>query len=213
MQSTQDISNQIMDEHRNNKLRDNFFPKMIDAMGYQHACEIGTDKGEFADHLLGKSNLQTLACIDPWLDNFGSDYHPGRYHPHGATRKAQAQERLQKYGQRVVLMPHYSVDAARSVNLVMANIDFVYIDGDHSLFGVYTDIMTWTPLIRIGGMVAGHDYKDGGDSGMLDYHGKQLPYRVKTVVDDFCSKYGFTLHVVGGVIKSWWFEKTHEFGT
>jgi hypothetical protein len=42
---------------------------------------------------------------------------------------------------------------------------------------------------------------------MKDYFGEQLPYRVKTVVDNFCQQYGFKLKSVGGRILSFWFVK------
>jgi hypothetical protein len=37
-------------------------------------------------------------------------------------------------------------------------LDFVFIDGDHSYSGVMGDLSTWTPLIREGGLIAGHDW-------------------------------------------------------
>jgi hypothetical protein len=38
-------------------------------------------------------------------------------------------------------------------------LDFVYIDGDHSYEGVLRDIHAWTPHVRKGGIIAGHDYR------------------------------------------------------
>lgn len=37
-------------------------------------------------------------------------------------------------------------------------IDFLWIDGDHSYEGCYTDIINWVPFVKIGGIVAFHDY-------------------------------------------------------
>jgi predicted O-methyltransferase YrrM len=42
-----------------------------------------------------------------------------------------------------------------------ASLDFIYIDGDHRFNCVMTDILLWTPKIRSGGVVSGHDYRDG----------------------------------------------------
>lgn len=41
------------------------------------------------------------------------------------------------------------------------SLDFVFIDGDHSYEGVYNDIKAWMPKLKIGGIIAGHDYKWG----------------------------------------------------
>ena len=47
---------------------------------------------------------------------------------------------------------------------------------------------------KIGGIIAGHDYKDGPKSGISDYFGKQLNYHIKTVVDYYGQRYGYKIH-------------------
>ena len=39
-------------------------------------------------------------------------------------------------------------------------IDFLWIDGDHSYEGVKKDIYHWTPLVKKGGFICFHDYRD-----------------------------------------------------
>lgn len=41
--------------------------------------------------------------------------------------------------------------------------DFLFIDGDHSYQGVRADWLTWSPLVRPGGLVAFHDTWPNGD--------------------------------------------------
>lgn len=235
-----DLADEVADDFIkikfSNGYRDHFFPHMINSFGYEVGAEIGTDKGDFANHLMSKSNLQTIFCVDAWLDNFGSKYQqnnkqlPITYDPDGSVRFQQAYETLQAFSptfaenvtpdyissvienitpnQTAHLIKDYSVPASQKFPSNV--LDFVYIDGDHSLDGIYQDLYCWVPKVKLGGIVAGHDYKDGGDSGMPDYFGNQLPYAVKAVVDSFCLKYGFKLNVAGGVIKSWWFIKNKE---
>lgn len=188
-----------------NDRRENFFPKMIDATDLKIGVEVGVDKGEFSYCLLAKSKLETLYGIDPWINDFGSNYRPGFFDPQGDNRLAEAQKRLGEFGDRVSLIRNLSVVAAK--DFPDKYLDYVYIDGDHSLEGIYTDIYTWVHKVRKGGILSGHDYKDGPNSGMKDYFGEQLPYRIKTVMDDFCKKYGFKLNVVGPRVPSWWFVK------
>ena len=38
------------------------------------------------------------------------------------------------------------------------SLDFVFIDGDHSYESVKDDINHWLPKVKIGGVIAGHDY-------------------------------------------------------
>lgn len=46
-------------------------------------------------------------------------------------------------------------------------IDFLIIDGDHTYSGVYGDICSWLPHMRVGGYVLFHDYleRPGGFNG------------------------------------------------
>lgn len=46
----------------------------------------------------------------------------------------------------------------RSTEVDMKNVDFVFIDGDHSYEEVKADIAHWLPRIKKGGMIGGHDY-------------------------------------------------------
>lgn len=41
-----------------------------------------------------------------------------------------------------------------------ASLDAVYIDGDHRYDAVKADIRAWWPKVRVGGVIAGHDFYD-----------------------------------------------------
>lgn len=200
------IAEEILSLKKNNCYRDNFFPMLINKLDYKIIAEIGVDKGEFSKHLLDKSNIDKIYCIDSWMDDFGSEYRPKEYAYDGGSRMQVALQHLKAYSSKTVFLKNNSLDAAK--NIQDSSLDFCYIDGDHSLEGIYTDVYTWIHKVKVGGILAGHDYKDGENSGIKDYFGNQLPYRVKTVVDNFTNQYGFKLNYVGGVIKSWWFLKT-----
>lgn len=47
--------------------------------------------------------------------------------------------------------------SAAAKTLEDGELDFVFIDADHSYEGVKTDIEMWTPKVRKGGMIVGHD--------------------------------------------------------
>lgn len=40
------------------------------------------------------------------------------------------------------------------------SIDFLFIDADHTYAGVKNDLKNWFPKIKIGGIIAGHDYME-----------------------------------------------------
>jgi hypothetical protein len=66
-----------------------------------------------------------------------------------------ASKRLAKYKNRVRFIRKKSQDASK---VIKEQIDFVYIDGDHSYEGVSGDIATWFFKVRDGGIIGGHDY-------------------------------------------------------
>jgi hypothetical protein len=67
------------------------------------------------------------------------------------------------------------------------------------------DLYAWTPKVKIGGMISGHDFKQNSNSGISDYWGKQFNYAVQPCVEYFTRRYGYKFNVVGGIVKSWWF--------
>lgn len=38
------------------------------------------------------------------------------------------------------------------------SLDVVFLDGDHSVAGIVDDLTSWAPLVKSGGLLAGHDY-------------------------------------------------------
>jgi hypothetical protein len=201
------IATKILKEKHHNCYRDHFFPLMINALDLKIGVEIGVDKAGFSERVLSQTKMSQYICVDTWQDNFGSDYKPGYYDKDGNIRYDAARAILKPYIDKhtAVMVRTTSVEAAKITD--NNSIDFCYIDGDHSLFGIYDDLFAWAPKVKIGGIIAGHDYKDGPKSGINDFWGEQLDYKIKTVVDDYCLKFGHKLYVTGGLIRSWWFIK------
>lgn len=42
------------------------------------------------------------------------------------------------------------------------SLDFVYVDANHSFYGVMADLVAWYPKVKIGGYIGGHDYHQPG---------------------------------------------------
>ena len=66
---------------------------------------------------------------------------------------------LSRFGwdKRVKVLQMRTVEEAELVE--DKSLDFVFIDADHSYSGCLADIKAWTPKVRPGGMVSGHDYE------------------------------------------------------
>jgi hypothetical protein len=201
------VANKILEEKGRNQYRDRFFPELCKRMGYSIGAEIGVDKGGFSHHLLSRGEMDMLYCVDPWIDDFGSGHQKGYFDPNGTNRMDECAAHLKEFVElkKVELVKATGLEA--SVEIPDGYLDYVYLDGDHSLEGIFYDIYAWAPKVRTGGVISGHDYKNGPKSGMKDYWGGHLDYSVKRVVDYYCARYGYKLNQVGGRILSWWFVK------
>jgi hypothetical protein len=78
--------------------------------------------------------------------------------------------------------------------LVAPELDFVFIDGDHSYSAVMDDLNCWWPRLRMGGLFCGHDY------GKDDIPG------VTQAVNEWFEAMGIEFSVADGNI--WWCKKT-----
>lgn len=187
----------------NNKFRQNFFPSLINEMKLSIGAEIGVDKAVFSQQILSKSNLSKLYCVDCWMDNFGTGHKQGPEYKKGNLRKEEALRTLSEFEGRYEVIHEYSKEAAQKIP--DNSLDFCYIDGDHSLGGVYEDVTTWIKKMKKGGIISGHDFSDSSKSGMRDYWGGHLENRVETVLKYYCNRFGYKLNPVGKRFKSWWF--------
>lgn len=127
-------------------------------LGFNLGAEIGVEQGEYSSTLLEANPNSTLYSVDAWEPHRG-------YRDHTSKQKLDkffeiTQERLSKYGERSKIIKGYSMDA---VKLFEDNeLDFVYIDADHSFITAANDIFEWSKKVRKGGIIAGHDYIDYG---------------------------------------------------
>lgn len=134
--------------------REEVLPATFREHGFTVGVEVGTLAGEFAECLcVGVPGLR-LACVDPWLA-----YPEYRDHRQAGQEKldacyADAVKRLAPYGVRIIR--EFSVPAADL--FTDGSLDFVYIDANHAHDFVLADIRAWTPKVRAGGIISGHDY-------------------------------------------------------
>lgn len=125
-------------------------------LGYTTGAEIGTEAGRYAEEICRGIPGVKLHCVDPYLAY-------DRYEDHVSQSRLDnfynvAISRLTKYG--AVILREASLDAVRRFK--PASLDFVFIDGNHHFDFVVRDIIAWAPIVRTGGIVAGHDYKPEG---------------------------------------------------
>lgn len=123
-------------------------------LGFSTGAEIGVERALYSEVLLRENPLLHLTCVDAWQAYRG-------YRDHVDQGKldrffVEAQERLKPYASRVTFRRQFS--AAAAAEIPDRSLDCVYIDAAHDLASVVADLAMWSKKVRIGGIVAGHDY-------------------------------------------------------
>jgi hypothetical protein len=121
-------------------------------LDYKTGVEIGVEQGKFSESLCKHNPGVKLSCIDPW------EAYPG-YRLNKSSEVVnnyylEAKIRLAPY--KCKLIKKFSLDAVK--DFADRSLDFVYIDGNHNFQNCTNDIVEWTNKIKIGGILAGHDY-------------------------------------------------------
>jgi hypothetical protein len=128
--------------------------------GYQTAVEVGCKEGRTTEFLLQQCPGLTVHAIDPWAP---MPEHAGR--EGGETYEdwdfeaiaAEFWRRVGPYKDRVIHHRATSLDVASRMEPALA--DLVFIDAAHDYDNVRQDIRAWWPVVRAGGVLAGHDYQ------------------------------------------------------
>ncbi len=131
----------------------NDLPRFFKEKGYKIGAEIGVYKGEFTKKLC-QEGLKIYA-IDPWITYKNYRKHPKEL-PYNELYE-NAKKLLAPYN--CTIIKKTSMDALEDIP--NESLDFVYIDGNHSLPYITQDIYEWNRKVRIGGVISGHDYMNG----------------------------------------------------
>jgi Methyltransferase domain len=128
-------------------------------LGFKDGAEIGVSTGKFSKHLCSCNKKLNLLAVDAWKLYLGYEDDLGRKTPITQELLEQhyerAKERLARY-KRCKIIRMFSKDAAAT--LKDNSLDFVYLDANHSVAEVMEDLIAWTPKVRPGGIICGHDY-------------------------------------------------------
>jgi len=185
------------------KIHDTFrtdLPEFFVQMGFMVGAEIGSLRGEFTEELC-KSGLK-IHAIDPW-----AYYKNYKRHPQEAPMEEifeEAKKRLALYD--CTFIRKTSMDAVEDFE--DNSLDFVYIDGNHSIRYIVEDIFEWYRKVKPGGVVSGHDYENlfKNPYGLMNC-------RVKDAVDMMIGIYDVDFYVLGSnrgnrdKHRSWFFVK------
>ncbi len=163
-----------------------------------HGCrcmEVGVQNGDHARIMCDVLRPSRMVCVDPWVDLDWS----WKSEVYSADSFGMAQSKLQAY-------PYVEFVRERSQialpEMPADSLDFVYLDGDHSRAVCESDIRNSLRLVRLGGVVGGHDW--GLPTHVVRW-GASASVSVAGGIEDV-----FDGHEVCGKDGDWWMVVTPE---
>ncbi len=119
-------------------------------------AEIGVEKGRFSAALLDLCPDVKLWGVDSFAFGYKNSLgNAWSTEVHDANR-VQARSVVARFPERFELIEKPSAEAAE--NFADQSLDFVFIDADHGYDGCLSDIKAWSPKVRYGGWITGHDF-------------------------------------------------------
>jgi hypothetical protein len=120
--------------------------------------EIGVFGADHAENIMETLNIKKLYLVDPYEErsDYGKDENNDSRILNLARREAM--RKMAKYGDRVEFIKRDSISA---LEFIPDNLDFVYVDGNHSYEFVKRDMEEYYKKIRTEGILGGHDIQNG----------------------------------------------------
>lgn len=129
--------------------------------------EVGSWKGR-STRALGENVRGCVFAVDTWAGQADDSTH--------VNRELAQRGRAEVYGEflrnvgdliaarRVIPVESTSIEAAEAFTRThgLGVFDLVFLDGEHGYEGVRADIAAYLPLVRPGGLMAGHDFPKPG---------------------------------------------------
>jgi hypothetical protein len=128
-------------------------------------AELGVWKGAMSRELLRQSPKMFLYMVDRWqVPPEGDSYFQGS---RVMARSTQAQfdtvfqtavNAVSPYADRCKILKMTTIEAADYID--NNSLDFIFVDSDHSYIGVTNDLTYWTPKLKKGAILSGHDFNN-----------------------------------------------------
>jgi predicted O-methyltransferase YrrM len=137
--------------------RQGFWVEFIQAVKIRKMAEIGVYRGDFAAEMLQRCpQLTAYYMVDPWRHL--ADWNKPTNHDDGV---------LDKYFRETMTKTDFAADKRKVLRgkttdvideIADDELDFAYIDGDHTLKGITIDLIRLYPKVHVGGFIGGDDF-------------------------------------------------------
>lgn len=151
------------------------FAHLLAELHMNIGAEMGVECGIYSEILCKANPNIDLYSIDAWTAYKGYRDHVSQDKLDGFRQITI--DRLKPY--RTTVIKGFSMDVVKQFK--DNSLDFVYIDGNHEYQSTVNDIAEWQKKVRVGGIVAGHDYILRTGGGYLMH--------VPMAVNGYCESY------------------------
>lgn len=130
----------------------NELAKLFCELGFKYGAEIGVEKGHYSKVLCENNPGVHLVCVDAWTTYKG-------YRDYTDQQKFEdwyGQTKMTLAPYHTTILRKFSQDAVKDFS--DGELDFVYIDANHTFRGCTNDIADWSTKVKVGGIISGHDY-------------------------------------------------------
>jgi len=137
--------------------RSELWQRFVTEQKIRRVLELGVYRGEFAEWLLKQCDtIENYYMIDPWR-------HLERWNKPANVPDQEFEGYFQEVLRRTDFAAHRRVVLRGRTTEVIERIpdgelDFAYIDGDHTLRGITIDLIRVYPKLRVGGWIGGDDF-------------------------------------------------------
>jgi hypothetical protein len=139
------------------KSRIHLWKEILRAANIQTMLEVGVWKGEYAQQILEQCEfIKQYYMIDPWANL------PDWNKPFNVSSKVfkevyeEAMKRTEFASSKRIVLQGTTKEVID--NVPDNSLDFVYIDGDHTLRGITIDLNKVLPKVKEGGLIGGDDF-------------------------------------------------------
>lgn len=164
--------------------------KLLKGRPHAIGCEVGVYIGKTTSIILNAfPDIKEYHVVDPW----GSyEMYDGKKYT-GTMRGSKKWSRVieifknntKKFSNRIVVHRMTSMEAVKKFE--NEYLDFVYIDANHWYDYIKENLEHWTKRVKIGGIVAGHDYGNP--------KGKKKGWGIEKAVDEYVEEMGYDLNL------------------
>lgn len=181
---------QLAGEH---STRLDFWAAFLNRTGVGAMAELGVWEGDYARAMLERCpGIERYFLIDPWrqLPSWNKPFNLSDSHFAGVLAKAKAA--VAGAGEKAIFLRGTTTEVIDEI--ADGSLDFVYIDGDHTLRGVSIDLICAWSKLRVGGWLGGDDLTPS----IWQHGGRYEPSLVFPFAIHFAEAMGASIYTLPG---------------